>query len=296
MYVVAGATGNTGRVVAESLLQAGQKVRVLGRGEEKLKPFLNHGAELFTLDMANASELSSALSGATAAYMLIPPDYSQQDFIAYMSEVADSITAAIQSSGVGNIVFLSSVGAQHPDGTGPIKGLHHAEKKLALLQGVNILSLRATFFMENHFSAMEPLKQFGIIASLMEPTVEMPMIATRDIGNYVAKRMMNLDFHGMEYQELLGPKDYTMTEVASAIGKAIDKPNLPYNQIDEGTVRAAMSGMGASNSIIDLYMEMNRAFNSGLVKGIEPRDEENTTPTTIEEFAEVFAMVYKGVV
>ena len=47
MYVVAGATGNTGRVVAETLLAKDQKVRVLGRNAEKLQSFVEKGAEAF---------------------------------------------------------------------------------------------------------------------------------------------------------------------------------------------------------------------------------------------------------
>ena len=38
MYVITGATGNTGKVVAERLLAEGRKVRVVGRNAEKLQP------------------------------------------------------------------------------------------------------------------------------------------------------------------------------------------------------------------------------------------------------------------
>jgi uncharacterized protein YbjT (DUF2867 family) len=37
MITVMGASGNTGRVIAETLLKNGEKVRVLGRSPEKLK-------------------------------------------------------------------------------------------------------------------------------------------------------------------------------------------------------------------------------------------------------------------
>jgi uncharacterized protein YbjT (DUF2867 family) len=47
MYVVLGATGNTGSVVAEKLLKAGKKVRVVGRDSKKLAAFGSQGGEAF---------------------------------------------------------------------------------------------------------------------------------------------------------------------------------------------------------------------------------------------------------
>ncbi len=45
MYAVIGATGNTGRVVAEDLLAAGLPVRAIGRTEERLASLVERGAE-----------------------------------------------------------------------------------------------------------------------------------------------------------------------------------------------------------------------------------------------------------
>jgi uncharacterized protein YbjT (DUF2867 family) len=45
MYVILGASGNTGSVVAETLLKNREKVRVVGRNKERLAPFVKQGAE-----------------------------------------------------------------------------------------------------------------------------------------------------------------------------------------------------------------------------------------------------------
>ena len=47
MYVILGASGNTGSVVAETLLKKREKVRVVGRNKERLAPFVKLGAEEF---------------------------------------------------------------------------------------------------------------------------------------------------------------------------------------------------------------------------------------------------------
>jgi nucleoside-diphosphate-sugar epimerase len=43
MYVILGATGNTGSVVASRLLDKSKKVRVVGRDNKKLAPFCEPG-------------------------------------------------------------------------------------------------------------------------------------------------------------------------------------------------------------------------------------------------------------
>ncbi|MEO1568758.1 MAG: NAD(P)H-binding protein, partial [Pseudomonadota bacterium] len=46
MFVISGATGKTGSVVAQTLLDQGQAVRVIVRSEEKGTPWKAKGAEV----------------------------------------------------------------------------------------------------------------------------------------------------------------------------------------------------------------------------------------------------------
>ena len=66
MYVILGATGNTGSIVADVLLSKGKKVRVVGRDLGRLQRFVDKGAEAFTADMSNVAVLTKAFSGARA--------------------------------------------------------------------------------------------------------------------------------------------------------------------------------------------------------------------------------------
>ena len=80
---------------------------------------------------------------------MIPPNFTAVDFRAYQNEVGNSIATGIIKAGVKFVVNLSSQGAEFPAGTGPIAGLHDQEERLNRLQGVNVLHLRATYFIEN---------------------------------------------------------------------------------------------------------------------------------------------------
>src|SRR5260370_17587051 len=75
MYVVAGVTGNTGKVVAEMLLAQRQPVRALVRDEAKGAAWKKRGAEVVVAELDDAAALGRALAAATGAYLLLPPHH-----------------------------------------------------------------------------------------------------------------------------------------------------------------------------------------------------------------------------
>jgi uncharacterized protein YbjT (DUF2867 family) len=60
MYVVLGASGNTGHIVAQQLLADKQKVRVVGRSAAHLQAHAAQGAEVFIGDVTDAAALTKA--------------------------------------------------------------------------------------------------------------------------------------------------------------------------------------------------------------------------------------------
>jgi uncharacterized protein YbjT (DUF2867 family) len=181
MIAVMGASGNTGKVVAEELLGRGMKVRAIGRDAGKLQALAARGAETAVGDGSDQGFLARAFAGAESAYTLIPPDFRAQDFRAHQDRIGEATAAALRQSGVKRVVLLSSVGADLPAGTGPIAGLYAQEKRLAGL-GVDVLSLRAGYFFENLHASLPVIRHQGVNGSAISPDVKLSMIATRDIG------------------------------------------------------------------------------------------------------------------
>jgi uncharacterized protein YbjT (DUF2867 family) len=72
MYVITGATGNTGSIVAKTLLGLNQKVRAIGRSADRLEPLAAEGAEPFVCDVNDAAALTKSFSGAKAVYAMVP--------------------------------------------------------------------------------------------------------------------------------------------------------------------------------------------------------------------------------
>ncbi|GAB4497459.1 MAG: hypothetical protein OHK0019_31120 [Saprospiraceae bacterium] len=95
-YVITGATGNTGRIVAENLLAAGQSVTVIGRDANKLAPLIAKGATPAIGDLADADFLTKTFDGATAVYLMIPPKWDVTDWRAYQRTVSDAYIQALK--------------------------------------------------------------------------------------------------------------------------------------------------------------------------------------------------------
>jgi uncharacterized protein YbjT (DUF2867 family) len=295
MYAILGATGNTGSVVARKLLDRGKRVRVIGRDNKKLAPFVSRGADAFAADVLDTDGLSRAFAQAQGVYVLIPPDLGSPDYRAYQDRVTESIARAVEKGGVPHAVTLSSVGADKPGKTGPVLGLHKMELRLAQVRGLHALHLRAGYFMENTLPQIGIIRSFGMMAGPLRADLPLPMIATKDIGAVAAEALLRLDFTGQRTQELLGPRDLTYAEATKIIGLAIGKPDLTYTQLPDEQVLQAMTGMGVSRNMAQLLCEMSASLNNGYMKPLERRSEKNTTPTTFETFVEeVFLPAYKG--
>ena len=295
MYVIMGATGNTGSIVARTLLGQKQNVRAIGRSADRLSPLTAEGAEAFVCDVSDAVALTKAFSGAKAVYAMIPPSMTSENYRADQDKVTGAIAEAVQQAGVEHVVALSSVGADKPQGTGPVAGLHHLEETLNQIPNLNVLHLRAAYFMENTLAQIGIIKMLGITAGPLNSDLVLPMIATRDIGRAAANALLALDFNGKQTRELLGERDLRYAETATIIGKAIGKPELKYVQLPAEQLRGAFLQMGMSANVADLILEMSAALNSGHMKALEERTAENSTPTSFETFvAEEFVPLYRG--
>lgn len=282
-YVVLGATGHTGQIVAEELLKNGQNVRAVGRTSDKLARLVSNGAEACVADLQNAADVRRAFDGVDAAYVLIPANFGASDFRKYQDEVTDNVADAIAVSGTKYVVSLSSVGADHATGVGPVNGLYYMEKQFDGIPDLNTLHIRAGFFMENIFGSLGMIKHMKIYGAACPPNVGWPLIATQDIGHYAATRLNALNFNAKNVQYLLGPREVSGQEAAAILGRTFELGALPYVEFSYDDMKKGMIGAGVPPQFADLYVELYEGFNKGLL-GFH-RDAESTTNTKLEDFA-----------
>ena len=292
MYVITGATGNVGGGIADILLSTGQQIRVIGRSAERLQPLVKRGAAAFPGDMADPQFLTRAFSGAKAVFTMIPPNLKAENLRENQNKITESIVTAIKNARITHVVNLSSIGANLPDHTGPVLGLRDQEERLNEIPGLNVVHIRAGYFMENLYGNVDMIKK-GMFGTAMKGDLKVPFIATRDIASAAAKLLMYLDFTGSSVRELLGERDISLDEMAKIIGKAIRNPRLKYTQFSYDNTVKALIGMGMSRDVAQSFVDLSRAANEGILyRGIR-RTPESTTGTSFEVFAKTFAAIIR---
>ena len=291
VFAVMGATGHIGHVLTEELLKKGHAVRALGRDPQKLSKLKSLGAETFSPDLEDAKALAKAFKGAEGVFTLIPPNYGEPDFSTYQDRAGEAIVSAVLESGVQAVMDLSSVGAGEPVGTGPITGLYRQEQRLNKFTSVHLLHLRPTAFMENQYFAMPVIKSMGINGSPVPNDYPMHVVATKDIGVKAAE-FFEKGFTGHQVFEFTGPREYANNEITAALGIAIGKPDLKYVQFSYDDAKKGMLGSGMLPKMADLMVEMYRAGNEGKIHPTQELTAEHRGPTTIEEFAKGFAVLF----
>ena len=262
MYVVAGVTGHTGKAAAETLLNHKQKLRVLVRDAQKGEPWKARGAEVAVGSLSDAGSLAQALSGAQGAYLLIPSPLVTEDLPAAQHAMVEAISQAVRRSDLPHLVLLSSLGAELAEGTGPVRGLHHAEVTLTRATK-NATFLRPGYFFEN-FGAVLPATRDGVLPTFLAPGRPIPMAATADIGRIAAECLLEPPI-GTRVVEIAHAPDHTPEDIASAVseiaGRAITLQAWPLD-----AVVPTFTGMGISKGTAELYREMLSALNSGRMR------------------------------
>ncbi len=291
--VITGATGNIGKIVATELLAAGNKVRVVARHADKLQELVAIGAEAAPGDLRDASFLKQAFSGADAVLCITPGDPQSPDPMSELKQIVQNYIDAVTTNGVKYVILMSSVGAHLRKGAGMVDGSGYMEERFSELHDVNVLNLRPTYFMENIFAQIGTIKQFGIAGSTVKADLKFPAVATKDIAVVVLKRLSALNFTGNIIEYVLGERDISYNEITPIIGRAIGKPDLKYVQFPyEGAKNNMVSSGFCSPAFADLMNGLAEGMNNGTVLNAHTRTAENTTPTSIEEFAKTFAYVF----
>ncbi|MGO4263575.1 NAD(P)H-binding protein [Lysobacter sp. TAB13] len=298
MYVVMGATGHTGHRIVHQLLQAGEPVLALGRSEQRLAPLAAAGAQVRAGDQADAGFLAQAFRGATAAYTLLPYELSAPGYNQQQNRQGEAIVAALQRSGLREVIALSSLGADLAIGTGPIMTMRWQEQRLRELagrvDGMNLLILRAGAFMENFYGSLEVIKAYGFNGDAFDADFQIPMIASRDIAQAAGEALLARDWRGVQVRELLGQRDLSYAQATRILGERIGLPDLAYRRLEGGQALDALVQGGFAPDLAAQYVELAHTISAGKVRSLEGRNAGNTTPTSFETFAEELAQAYRA--
>lgn len=286
---VVGATGRIGARLTRILLGAGHRVRALSRGGPALDALVAIGAEPFIGSFDTGSgDLAAFFRDADAAFLMVKTDWNDID--GHYPTVARRFVDALRDSPVRRVVSLSAMGSDVDGKTGHFESFHHLDRTLDQLVGIDLVHLRAAWFMENILAWAASVALYGRIAWSCRPDLLMPWVAIDDIADLAATELTRAAAGPRIIREV-GSHDLTMRDVAAIIGAEIGRP-VDYRFIDRNRqdVEAEyLARFGSPEQWRDDTRTID-ALNSGIVR-FHGRD--GTRPPLPTRMETIVATVWK---
>ncbi|MGV1926478.1 NmrA family NAD(P)-binding protein [Agrobacterium tumefaciens] len=280
---VVGATGRVGAKLTRNLLKAGHQVRALSRGGPALGALVALGAEPFLGSFdTGEGDLDQFFQGADAAFLMVKTDWNNIE--GHYPAVAKRFVDALEKSSVKLAVNLTAMGSDVKGKTGHFECFHDLDEKLNELGNIDLVHLRAAWFMDDVSAWTGPVAKYGRIAWFRKPDLKMPWVATDDIAWLAAKELTNPRGRHRVYLEV-GSEDVSMNEMAEIIGKKIGKPvDYRYIETTRKDVEAEfLARFGTLEKWQDDTLSAD-ALNSGIVRFHGEHEYRPKLPTTMETF------------
>lgn len=252
--LVLGATGKTGRRVAEALQARGLPVRAGSRSGTP--PF----------DWDDPSTWETALRGAGAAYVVYYPDLAVEGSVAAVAGLADAALRA----GVRRLVLLSG------------RGEPEAQRAEEALQATDAdwTIVRSSWFHQNFDEGQFVESVRAGVIELPVGNVREPFVDAGDVAD-VAIAALTDDRHVGELYEVTGPRLLTFADAAAEIAAATGR-ELRYVPVSGEEFRHALTEQQVPGDIVELLVELftvvldgrNEQLANGVQRalGREPRD------------------------
>ena len=261
MYAITGVTGKVGGELARTLLAAGQPVRAIVRDLRKGAEWAALSCEIAFADMEDASALTDAFRGATAVFILPPPEFDPEPGYPEAQAVIDSVVEALTNARPSRVVCLSTIGADavHDNLLWQRTMMETALRELS----APLTILRPAWFIDNAAADLASARETGVIQSFLQPTDKaFPMVAAKDVGRLAAD-LIQEEWAGTRIIELEGPSRVTPNDLADAFASVLDKP-VYATAVPRETWEDLFRSQGMKNP--QPRMRMLDGFNEGWIE------------------------------
>jgi NAD(P)H dehydrogenase (quinone) len=215
LFVVTGATGDTGRPAVKLLLEKGYSVRALARKEDQRAQNLRDlGAEVVIGDLLNINDVREVLRGATGAYFVYPLADGQVEASVIFAQAAKEEKLKI----VANMSHKQS----RPYARSKATMAHWLSEQVFDWSGVPTVHLRVTFFAEWLLYIAHLIREGRYVVPFDAESRFAPMPAI-DIARVVAGILGNPTKHAGSAYQLHGPVEYSHKEIAGVLSKTLNK-------------------------------------------------------------------------
>lgn len=241
---VIGASGTTGRAVAQLVLEHGHNLRAVVRNPDSCADLAARGAEVVPADLDDPESFSPVLAGVEAVYYCSPLPVGHDEPFAVERLRGRNLVDAAKSAGVAHFVLLSAMGPETAPGVALIETKRAIEQELAA-SGLPYTILRPSMFMDNvALAGPDALTGLGLTWPYSEDALIQP-IAAADIAR-IAFQAMTSGPRNRSF-ELVGPEALTFPQMAGALGKALGSEVRFIPISDEIFIEHVGAAIGSTN-------------------------------------------------
>jgi NAD(P)H dehydrogenase (quinone) len=277
LFLITGATGNTGDTTVRLLLQRGHRVRAfVHRSDARSESLAADGAEIVVGDLLDFHALSAALRGVTGAYFCYPIAPGLLDAIAIFAQAASE-------AGLKAVVNMSQISARREANSNAARH-HWIGERLLDRTAMKTAHLRPTFFAEWLTWYWNYRADEGVLRLPFGNGRHAP-IAGKDQAYVIAAILENPEPHDRQIYPLYGPVEMNHYEIADAISKTLGIP-VRYEPLEVATFAEGLKAKGFPPHLVQHLSNVAVDYQNGIFAGTNNLVEVigNRTPMTVGDY------------
>lgn len=273
--LLTGATGNTGRVVVQTLQARGVPFVVLTHSRANQASLQARGLAVAVGDFDAPDTLRQALEGIERAYLVCTPDEK-------LVPRETAFIRAAQQAGVRHIVLCSAYLSGEAAETQNLRS--HGQIEAALKRsGLAYTILRPVGFMQTFTQFIWDTVQGADAISLPAGDGGMALIDVRDVAQVAVQALTEPGHEGRTY-DLTGPENLTLQHQAAIISRVLGRTitYLPAHERELSRVMAVLGVPATPSEHVLKIFRMQREHRLGVV--LPTLRELGIEPTSYEQF------------
>ena len=243
---ITGATGQLGNLVIEQLLQltAAQNIVALVRNIDKAEHFKAQGIELREFDYDRPETLVPALSGVDKLLLISANEIGRR------TPQHQAVIDAAKVAGVPYLAYTSLLRAN----TSPL-GLaqeHRETEKLIQDSGITYTFLRNNWYSENYLAGVAHTIEIGTLFGAAQDG-RISSASRIDYAEAAAKVLTSTGHENKTY-ELAGSESFSLSDLATFIGQAVNK-DIIYQNLSAEEYTQGLTQAGLPAGLVDVIVD-----------------------------------------
>ncbi|TPG35276.1 NAD(P)H-binding protein [Mycolicibacterium hodleri] len=279
LFLVTGATGNTGVTTVGLLLERGHRVRAfVHSADARSERLAAAGAEIAVGDLLDFEAVSAAMEGVDGAYFCYPIAPGLLEATAFFAQAA-------AAAGVRSVVNMSQISARR-DAKSHAAQNHWIAERLLDRTPMLTAHVRPTFFAEwlDWYWATDGSS--GVIRLPMGAGRHAP-IAGEDQAYVIAAILEDAEPHDRQIYPLVGPVELDQDGIAATIGDTLAIP-VHYEPIEIAEFSAGLTAKGFPAHLVQHLSNVVQDYRDGIFAGTNDVIERigGRTPMTVQEYVD----------